>query len=109
MTASSQLHGRSDAFVPQVGQEPGQRRGLGRKNRGVMQSMIRVGSTVFRADPFESHANKNGGAHLEQHKASTYDHVHQMVGGSYLNIISVLRHSHLRSSLASLDSGQHWH
>ena len=55
---------------------------MGIKNRGALQSMIRVGSHVFRADPFESHDSKlNGGTngHLEEHKASTYDHVHQMV------------------------------
>ena len=56
--------------------------------------MIRVGSLVFQAEPFGFHDGsrsldeaKQGDSEkvsekptkLEQHKASTYDHVHQMV------------------------------
>ena len=88
--------GRNDAFVPTAPvndtveqqehdvQELRKLRRLGKNNRArPIESMIRVGSRVFRPDPF-GHGNKaqDGGTnngHLEQHKASTYDHVHQMV------------------------------
>lgn len=56
--------------------------------------MIRVGSSVFKTEPFGSHAGNrspneakrvDSGSEavtptkLEKHKASTYDHVHQIV------------------------------
>ena len=101
LSGNGETRGGNDAFVPTntsnntVEQEEHvekeehdiqalRRRRLGKNNRArPIESIIRVGSRVFRPDPFPSHSNKaqdgvpNG--HLEQHKASTYDHVHQMV------------------------------
>eukprot|EP00804_Cyclotella_cryptica_P031247 CCRYP_011069-RA/>CCRYP_011069-RA protein AED:0.07 eAED:0.07 QI:74/1/1/1/1/1/2/2088/533 len=92
-------HGGYDAFMPTNvnGEADGQRlpgRGMGKKGRGTLQSMIRVGSLVFKAEPFGTHAGSRSPdettqgdidnatekrTKLEQHKASTYDHVHQIV------------------------------
>jgi ubiquitin carboxyl-terminal hydrolase 8 len=66
-------------------------RGTTKNNRSVLRSIARVGSRVFRADPFQhddsigsSNEDKNNGRRnkrrtLEEHKASTYDHVHEIV------------------------------
>ena len=87
VTNTNRTHGRNNAVISVNDEgheqlEPAQKWGMGMKNRGALQSMIRVGSHVFKADPIESHDCKlNGGTNgnLEEHKASTYDHVHQMV------------------------------
>jgi hypothetical protein len=94
ITGTAKAQGRNpNAFSPtntgeEVVHEQERRRDIGRKNRGALQSIIRVGSFVLRADPFDGnkasdasdHAHNGGtNGHLEQHKASTYDHVHQMV------------------------------
>ena len=92
---SGKAYGRNDAFVPTGANDVADRRTTPaalttRKNRAV-QSLIRVGSLVLRADPFESHdGNRNNPENgrviespkrttMENHKASTYDHVHQIV------------------------------
>src|SRR6056300_706140 len=51
----------------------------GRKNRHVLESMARVGSRVFKPESMTSTPNSNTNTTLKEHKASTYNHVHQLV------------------------------
>lgn len=51
----------------------------GRKNRHVLESMARVGSRVFKPESMTSTPDSNTNTTLKEHKASTYNHVHQLV------------------------------